>query len=153
MKHIPSNNVILEAIMTTTSCFYVCLAWAVPERSQNSFLSWMNHSTTLKNFGILWTRNVAQRQAKVGGHGMRHRAKRKVTQWEYGARCLCWAHAPSGSATRQRVLPTDRHSFVACQKFVTIRAMSDYELRNRVYIANAQLRLHENRGFSRILGA
>ena len=27
------------------------------------------------------------------------------------------------------------------------------KLRNRVYIANAQLRLHENRGFSRILGA
>jgi len=34
----------------------------------------------------------------------------------YGARCLCWARrAPSGSATRQRVVPTDRHSFVACQ--------------------------------------
>ena len=33
----------------------------------------------------------------------------------YGARCLCWARAPSGSATRQRVVPTDRHSFVAYQ--------------------------------------
>ena len=31
------------------------------------------------------------------------------------ARCLCWARAPSGSATRQRVVPTDRHSFVVCQ--------------------------------------
>jgi hypothetical protein len=30
----------------------------------------------------------------------------------YGAHCLCWARAPSGSATRQRVVPTDRHSFV-----------------------------------------
>ena len=38
-------------------------------------------------------------------------------------------------------------------KFVTIRAIGAYELRNRVYIANAQLRLHENRGFSRILDA
>ena len=35
--------------------------------------------------------------------------------WRYGARCLCWARAPRGSATRQRVVPTDRHSFVACQ--------------------------------------
>ena len=33
----------------------------------------------------------------------------------YGARCLCWARAPSGSATRQRVVPTTRHSFVVCQ--------------------------------------
>ena len=33
----------------------------------------------------------------------------------YGARCLCWVRAPSGGATRQRVVPTDRHSFVACQ--------------------------------------
>ena len=36
-------------------------------------------------------------------------------EWGYGARCLCWARAPSGSATRQRVVPTDRHSFVVCQ--------------------------------------
>jgi hypothetical protein len=35
--------------------------------------------------------------------------------WRYGARCLCWARAPSGSDTRQRVVPTDRHSFVACE--------------------------------------
>ena len=33
----------------------------------------------------------------------------------YGARCLCWALTPGGSGTRQRVVPTDRHSFVACQ--------------------------------------
>ena len=33
----------------------------------------------------------------------------------YGARCLCWARTPGGSGTRQRVVPTDRHSFVACQ--------------------------------------
>ena len=38
-------------------------------------------------------------------------------------------------------------------KFVTIRAIGDHTIRNRVYIANAQLRLHENRGFSRILDA
>ena len=38
-------------------------------------------------------------------------------------------------------------------KFVTIRAIGAEKLRNRVYIANAQLRLHENRGFSRILDA
>ena len=38
-------------------------------------------------------------------------------------------------------------------KFVTIRAIGAHQFRNRVYIANAQLRLHENRGFSRILGA
>jgi hypothetical protein len=38
-------------------------------------------------------------------------------------------------------------------KFVTIRAIGDHTIRNRVYIANAQLRLHENRRFSRILGA
>ena len=31
---------------------------------------------------------------------------------------------------------------------MTIRAIGVYELRNRVYIANAQLRLHEHRGFS-----
>ena len=31
-------------------------------------------------------------------------------EWGYGARCLCWARAPSGSATQQRVVPTDRHS-------------------------------------------
>ena len=30
----------------------------------------------------------------------------------YGARCLCWARAPSGSATCERVVPTDRHAFV-----------------------------------------
>ena len=36
---------------------------------------------------------------------------------------------------------------------MTIRAIGVYELRNRVYIANAQIRLHENRRFSRILGA
>ena len=38
-------------------------------------------------------------------------------------------------------------------KFVTIRAIGGEKLGNRVYIANAQLRLHENRGFSRILDA
>ena len=38
-------------------------------------------------------------------------------------------------------------------KFVTIRAIGVHTIRNRVYIANAQLRLHENRGFSRILDA
>ena len=27
----------------------------------------------------------------------------------------CQVRAPSGSATRQRVVPTDRHSFVVCQ--------------------------------------
>ena len=36
-------------------------------------------------------------------------------EWGYGARCLCWARAPSGSATCERVVPTDRHSFVVCQ--------------------------------------
>ena len=36
---------------------------------------------------------------------------------------------------------------------MTIRAIGDFMLGNRVYIANAQLRLHENRGFSRILDA
>ena len=41
-----------------------------------------------------------------------HRAKRRAG---YGARCLCWARAPSGSATCERVVPTDRHSFVVCQ--------------------------------------
>ena len=48
------------------------------------------------------TRNAAQGQAESHTVG-------------YGARCLCWARAPSGSATRKRVVPTDRHSFVACQ--------------------------------------
>jgi hypothetical protein len=32
-------------------------------------------------------------------------------------------------------------------KFVTIRALGGDIIRNRDYIANAQLRLHENRGF------
>ena len=39
-----------------------------------------------------------------------------LTPSGYGACCLCWARAPSGSATRHRFMPTDRRSFVACQK-------------------------------------
>ena len=33
-----------------------------------------------------------------------------------------WARAPSGSATRQRVVPTDRHSFVVCQWVAHVKA-------------------------------
>ena len=36
---------------------------------------------------------------------------------------------------------------------LTIRAIGDFRLGNRDYIANAQLRLHENLGFSSILDA
>ena len=36
---------------------------------------------------------------------------------------------------------------------VSERAIGGHTIRNRDYIANAQLRLHENRGFSRILDA
>ena len=48
----------------------------------------------------------------------------KLTEWDLedmGTRpeacgeSLCCARAPSYSATRQRVVPTDRHSFVVCQ--------------------------------------
>ena len=41
----------------------------------------------------------------------------------------------------------------AAPTFVTIRALGGEKLRNRDYIANALLRLSENRGFSRILDA
>ena len=34
-------------------------------------------------------------------------------EFGYCALCLCWARVLSDSATRQRVVPTDRHSFVA----------------------------------------
>ena len=90
----------------------------------------------------------------TGDHRLRNRDYIANAQLRLREKIGFFAH-PRRVSRYHRYIGDDsvyRRSFK--DKFVTIRAMGDHFIRNRDYIANAQLRLREKIGdFSRILDA